>query len=49
MWRAFSHSKKYNAKLMFGTDLNLGVDTSLQTKELVMRAKWFTPYEFLTH
>jgi imidazolonepropionase-like amidohydrolase len=43
----FALAKKYNAKLTFGTDLNLGVDTSLQNKELVMRSKWFTPYEIL--
>ena len=41
----FALATKYNAKLTFGTDLNLGVDTSLQNKELVMRSKWFTPYE----
>ena len=43
----FALARKYNAKLTFGTDLNLGVDTSLQNKELVMRSKWFTPYEIL--
>ena len=43
----FALARKYNAKLTFSTDLNLGVDTSQQTKELVMRAKWFTPYEIL--
>ena len=45
--RFFVLAKKYNAKLTFGTDLVIGSDTSLQTKELAMRAKWFTPYEIL--
>jgi hypothetical protein len=41
----FALAKKYDAKLTFGTDLVIGSDTNLQTKELVMRSKWFTPYE----
>ncbi|PCD75701.1 metal-dependent hydrolase family protein [Pseudothioclava arenosa] len=45
--RFFELAKKYNAKLTFGTDLVLGADPMLQTKELVMRKKWFTPYEIL--
>jgi imidazolonepropionase-like amidohydrolase len=43
----FALVKKYHAKLTYGTDLVIGSDTSLQTKELVMRSKWFTPYEIL--
>jgi imidazolonepropionase-like amidohydrolase len=43
----FEMAKKYNAKLTFGTDLVAGSDPSLQTKELVARAKWFTPFEIL--
>jgi len=43
----FEMTKKYNAKLTFGTDLVVGADTSLQTKELVVRSKWFTPFEIL--
>src|SRR6266704_1361674 len=43
----FPLAKKYNVKLTFGTDLAIGTDTSLQTKELVMRSKWLTPYELL--
>ena len=43
----FEMAKKYNAKLTFGTDLNLGVDAGLQTKELVARKKWFTPFDIL--
>lgn len=45
--RFFEMAKKYNAKLTFGTDLVVGADASLQTKELVARAKWFTPFEIL--
>jgi len=43
----FAMAKKYNAKLTFGTDLVVGADASLQTKELVARKKWFTPFEIL--
>jgi len=43
----FEMAKKYKAKLTFGTDLVVGADASLQTKELVARAKWFTPFEIL--
>ncbi len=43
----FEMAKKYNAKLTFGTDLVVGADASLQTKELVARSKWFTPFEIL--
>ena len=43
----FEMAKKYNAKLTFGTDLVLGADPMLQTKELVVRKKWFSPYEIL--
>jgi len=42
--RFFAMAKKYNAKLTFGTDLVLGADPLLQTKELVLRKKWFSPY-----
>jgi len=45
--RFFAMAKKYNAKLTFGTDLVLGADPLLQTKELVLRKKWFSPYEIL--
>jgi len=43
----FEMAKKYSAKLTFGTDLVVGADTSLQTKELVARKKWFSPFEIL--
>ncbi len=43
----FEMAKKYKAKLTFGTDLVVGADASLQTKELVARKKWFTPFEIL--
>lgn len=43
----FEMAKKYKAKLTFGTDLVVGADASLQTKELVARSKWFTPFEIL--
>jgi len=43
----FEMAKKYNAKLTFGTDLVVGADANLQTKELVARKKWFSPYEIL--
>jgi imidazolonepropionase-like amidohydrolase len=43
----FEMAKKYNAKLAFGTDLVLGTDPMLQVKELVVRKKWFSPYEIL--
>ena len=45
--RFFAMAKKYNAKLTFGTDLVAGSDPNLQTKELVARKKWFTPFEIL--
>jgi len=43
----FEMAKKYKAKLTFGTDLAVGADPSLQTKELVARSKWFAPFEIL--
>jgi imidazolonepropionase-like amidohydrolase len=45
--RFFEMAKKYNAKLTFGTDLVLGTDPMLQVQELVVRKKWFSPYEIL--
>jgi imidazolonepropionase-like amidohydrolase len=43
----FEMAKEYNAKLTFGTDLVVGADASLQTKELVARKKWFSPFQIL--
>ncbi|UCF33708.1 MAG: amidohydrolase family protein, partial [Phycisphaerales bacterium] len=37
----FEMAEKYKAKLTFGTDLVVGADANLQTKELVARKKWF--------
>ena len=43
----FEMAKQYKAKLTFGTDLVLGTDPMLQMQELVVRKKWFSPYEIL--
>jgi len=43
----FAMAKKYNAKLTFGTDLVVGADPTLETKEIAARKKWFSPFECL--
>lgn len=45
----FELAKKYNLKIVFGTDVVVNAEAAAdQNREFVERAKWFTPAEILT-